>query len=149
MTQADPSIAPPPTGPMIGPSWAGVLGWGIKFPGNVFSGSSKNKGFYLERFESRACSLLLNAAHLQKERMKPIFRVSKEENLTVLVVIQSLNPASSEAKPFLGWAPWANRVPFWMKQFKLSFYHLQLKEFWAVSYCHLDFTERGNDAQRS
>lgn len=67
--------------------------------------AQRTKVFYLGRLESRACSLLLNAAHLQKQRMKPIFRVSKEENLTVLVVIQSLNPASSEVKLFLGWAP--------------------------------------------
>lgn len=57
----------------------------------------------------------------RKEKMKPIFRVGKEKNLAVPVEIQPLNPASSEARPFLHWAPGANRVPFWMKQVQAEF----------------------------
>ena len=33
----------------------------------------------------------------------------------------ALNPASSEARPFLRWAPGANRAPFWMKQVQAEF----------------------------
>lgn len=73
VTQAEASIAPPPVGPVIGPHRGGVFGWGVKLPGSVFSGSSK-KNFSIWKDVSLERSLPLNAAHLQKERMKSIFR---------------------------------------------------------------------------
>ena len=149
LTQDDPSAAPPPTTSTIGPSWAGSLAKESSSLQTSSVEAQRAKVFHLKRSESRACSWPSNAALFQKERMKPIFRVGKEENLAVSVEIQpwtqpALRPSLSSAglqeliEPLFG-----------CSKFKLSFHHLQLKEFREVSYCHPNFTERETDAQRS